>query len=93
MPSYQQHIIYLACFVNQCEAVNASLFDLIVRTTLPLSINMDAVRMPRNGMIHGAQIVLPALPDGGLEIVAGIEEQFLERLLLDPILMKFAVPR
>jgi hypothetical protein len=53
---------------------------------------IEAVRMPRIGMIHGAQVVLPVLPNGGVEVMAGIEGEFLERLLQEPILRRFAVP-
>lgn len=57
-----------------------------------LGDKIGAVRMPRVGMLHGGQIVLPVLPNGGVEIAAGIEGEFLGRLLEDPILRKFAVP-
>lgn len=57
-----------------------------------LGNRIEAVRMPRIGMIHGAQIVLPVLPNGGVEIMAGIEGEFLDRLLQDPVLKRFAVP-
>jgi hypothetical protein len=36
--------------------------------------------------------VLPVLPNGGVEVMAGIEGEFLERLLQEPILRRFAVP-
>lgn len=53
---------------------------------------IEAVRMPRIGMIHGAQVVLPVLPNGGVEVMTGIEGEFLDRLLQDPVLRRFAVP-
>ncbi|KAL4811208.1 transferase family-domain-containing protein [Aspergillus unguis] len=54
---------------------------------------IDAVRVPHVGCINGLQVVLPVLPDGGMEVVVGVEESCLDRLLNDPLLNKFGVPR
>ncbi|ODM19637.1 hypothetical protein SI65_04622 [Aspergillus cristatus] len=52
-----------------------------------------AVRTPSVGAINGLQIVLPPLPDGGVEILIGVEERCLGRLLEEPLWMKYAVAR
>ncbi|KAL4882849.1 transferase family-domain-containing protein [Aspergillus karnatakaensis] len=54
---------------------------------------IESVRVPHVGCINGLQVVLPVLPDGGMEVVVGVEESCLERLLNDPLLNKFGVPR
>ncbi|CAG7915745.1 unnamed protein product [Penicillium olsonii] len=56
-----------------------------------LGKNIDAVRTPSVGAINGAQIVLPVLPDGGMEVLAGVEETCLDRLLNDSLLGKYAI--
>ncbi|PIG85466.1 hypothetical protein AARAC_007094 [Aspergillus arachidicola] len=58
-----------------------------------LGYKIDAVRSPHVGIIHGLQVVLPAPPDGGVEILVGVEESCLDKLLQDPLWMKYAVPR
>lgn len=54
---------------------------------------IEAVRAPDVGVINGAQIVLPVLPDGGIEVLVGVERSCLHRLVLDPLWMRFAEPR
>lgn len=58
-----------------------------------LGHNIGAVRSPHVGIINGLQVVLPAPPDGGMEILVGVEESCLDKLLQDPLWMKYAVPR
>ncbi|KAJ1709591.1 alanine--tRNA ligase [Aspergillus flavus] len=58
-----------------------------------LGHNIGAVRLPHVGIINGLQVVLPAPPDGGMEILVGVEESCLDKLLQDPLWMKYAVPR
>jgi hypothetical protein len=45
------------------------------------------------GIINGLQVVLPALPDGGVEVLVGVEESSLERLLSEPLWTRFAEAR
>jgi hypothetical protein len=58
-----------------------------------LGNRIEAVRMPHVGVINGLQVVLPVLPDGGMEILVGVDEGCLDRLLTDPLFTKFGVPR
>ncbi|KAJ5544449.1 Transferase [Penicillium sp. DV-2018c] len=58
-----------------------------------LGNNVQAVRTPHVGLINGGQVVLPALPDGGMEILVGVEESCLDRLLKDPLFTKYATAR
>lgn len=53
--------------------------------------NIEAVRVPHVGCINGAQVVLPVLPNGGMEILVGVEESRLDRLLNNPLFTKFGV--
>ena len=54
---------------------------------------IDAVRAPHVGVINGLQVVLPVLPDGGMEILVGVKEDCLDKLLHEPRWTKFAVAR
>ncbi|KAF9890781.1 hypothetical protein FE257_005351 [Aspergillus nanangensis] len=54
---------------------------------------VESVRTPSEGVINGLQVVLPVLPDGGMEVLVGVEEGCLDRLLHDPLWLKYAVPR
>ncbi|KAJ5731189.1 uncharacterized protein N7483_005697 [Penicillium malachiteum] len=58
-----------------------------------LGHRLDALRVPVNGLVNGMQLVLPMLPDGGMEVLIGVEEHNLDRLLNEPGLREFAVPR
>ncbi|OJJ97389.1 hypothetical protein ASPACDRAFT_53627 [Aspergillus aculeatus ATCC 16872] len=58
-----------------------------------LGHRIEAVRVPHIGCINGAQVVLPVLPDGGMEILVGVEESCLDRLLTDPLFTKYGVAR
>ncbi|ROW03019.1 hypothetical protein VMCG_05818 [Cytospora schulzeri] len=55
--------------------------------------NIQAVRSHSVGVINGLQVVLPELPDGGLEVLVGVEESCLDRLMNEPTWNKFAVAR
>ncbi|KAJ5779902.1 hypothetical protein N7457_007622 [Penicillium paradoxum] len=59
----------------------------------PLLGNIQAVRVPHVGCINGGQVVLPLLPNGGMEILVGVEENCLDRLLNDPLFTKYGVAR
>ncbi|KAL1997859.1 hypothetical protein VTN02DRAFT_551 [Thermoascus thermophilus] len=51
---------------------------------------IDAVRAPHVGVINGLQVVLPVLPDGGVEVLVGVEAGCLDRLLREPLWTRFA---
>ena len=50
---------------------------------------IQAVRSPDVGVINGGSLVLPKLPQGGIELIIGVESKCLPRLLADPFLAKF----
>lgn len=54
---------------------------------------IDSVRAPYVGVINGLQVVLPVLPDGGIEVLVGVEVSCLDNLLHDPLWTKFAEAR
>ncbi|CAG8232326.1 unnamed protein product [Penicillium salamii] len=58
-----------------------------------LGHNMTSVRMPGNGPLNGIQIILPMLPDGGMEVLIGSDTSLLDKLLNEPHLKRFAVAR
>ncbi|KAF5679228.1 enoyl-hydratase isomerase family [Fusarium heterosporum] len=58
-----------------------------------LGDRIGAVRCPNTGILPGCHVVLPALPDGGVEVVFGTEGELLPKVLEDPLWMKFAEPR
>ncbi|KAJ5971521.1 Transferase [Penicillium vulpinum] len=58
-----------------------------------LGNNIEAVRVPHLGCINGCQVVLPVLPNGGMEILVGVEGSSLDRLLNDPLFTKYGVAR
>ncbi|CAG8121308.1 unnamed protein product [Penicillium salamii] len=58
-----------------------------------LGHNMTSVRMPRDGLPPGIQIILPMLPDGGMEVLIGSDTSMLDKLLNEPHLKRFAVAR
>lgn len=51
---------------------------------------IEAMRAPHVGVINGLQVVLPPLPDGGMEILVGVESSCLDKLLHEPLWTKFA---
>ncbi|KAF6792698.1 hypothetical protein CMUS01_16137 [Colletotrichum musicola] len=75
----------------QTSWANFSLYD--VQWGPALGDTIRAVRSPHVGVINGAQVVLPMLPDGGMEMLVGVEASCLDRLLREPLWMKFAMPR
>ncbi|KAI8294548.1 Acyltransferase BOA11 [Colletotrichum sp. SAR11_59] len=75
----------------QSSWVNFSLYD--VQWGPSLGNSIQAVRSPHVGVINGLQVVLPILPDGGMEILVGVEANCLDRLMHEPLWMKFAEPR
>ncbi|KAF3764073.1 hypothetical protein M406DRAFT_62611 [Cryphonectria parasitica EP155] len=56
-----------------------------------LGSTVQAVRSPDVGVINGCQVIFPAPPEGGLEVLIGVEEGCLDKLLHDPLWNKFAV--
>ncbi|KAK6214641.1 hypothetical protein LQW54_004149 [Pestalotiopsis sp. IQ-011] len=54
---------------------------------------IQAVRSPSLGVINGLQVIFPVLPDGGLEVLVGLEENCLDKLLHEPLWNKFATAR
>ncbi|RDW66612.1 hypothetical protein BP5796_09361 [Coleophoma crateriformis] len=56
----------------QSSGANFALYDLDWGHALGNKI--QAVRSPSNGVINGLQVILPTLPDGGLEVLVGVEE-------------------
>lgn len=51
---------------------------------------IDSVRAPHVGVINGLQVVLPILPDGGIEVLVGVEANSLDKLLHEPLWTRFA---
>ncbi|KAI2616872.1 transferase family-domain-containing protein [Hypoxylon sp. NC1633] len=51
--------------------------------------NILAVRSPDIGIINGGSAVLPVLPDGGIEMLIGVEAKCKARLMADPLLSKY----
>ncbi|KAJ4249829.1 hypothetical protein NW762_012172 [Fusarium torreyae] len=54
---------------------------------------IEAIRCPNTGILPGTHVVLPTLPDGGVEVVFGTEGALLEKVLKDPLWMRFAEAR
>lgn len=54
---------------------------------------MTSVRMPGNGPLNGIYIILLMLLDGGMEVLIGIDTSYLDKLLNEPHLKRFAVAR
>ncbi|KAK6209737.1 hypothetical protein QIS74_11321 [Colletotrichum tabaci] len=75
----------------QTSWVNFSLYD--VQWGPVLGDKIQAVRAPHVGVINGLQVVMPILPNGGMEIMVGVEKNCLDRLLHEPLWMKFAEAR
>ncbi|QGI83687.1 unnamed protein product [Fusarium fujikuroi] len=69
-------------------------FDLATVEWGPLlGDRIEAIRCPNTGILPGCHVVLPTLPDGGVEVVFGTEGRLLQKVLDDPLWMRFAVPR
>jgi hypothetical protein len=58
-----------------------------------LGHRVQAVRTPHDGIAHGLQVVLPRLPDGGMEVLVDVDEKCMDKLLKDPLFRKFAIAR
>ncbi|KAH7177026.1 transferase family-domain-containing protein [Dactylonectria macrodidyma] len=54
---------------------------------------IESIRAPHVGVINGLQVALPPLPDGGMEIMVGVESSCLDKLLHEPLWNKFAKAR
>ncbi|KAJ9133262.1 Enoyl-hydratase isomerase family [Pleurostoma richardsiae] len=79
---------------NHCVQTSWANFELYgLEWGAALGGKIQAVRAPSVGVINGLQVALPVLPDGGMEILVGVEESCLDRLLHEPLWMKFAQPR
>ncbi|KAF5980221.1 trichothecene 3-o-acetyltransferase [Fusarium coicis] len=69
-------------------------FDLAPEEWGPmLGDRIETIRCPDTGILPGCHVVLPTLPDGGVEVVFGTEGKLLQKVLDDPPWMRFAVPR
>ncbi|KAM0231783.1 hypothetical protein ACHAPO_008364 [Fusarium lateritium] len=69
-------------------------FDLATVEWGPLlGDRIEAVRCPNTGILPGTHVVLPALPNGGVEVVFGTEGELLQKVLEDPLWAKFAEAR
>lgn len=55
-----------------------------------LGDKVQAVRSPEVGVINGLQITLPSPEKGGLEVIIGVEDKCLPKLLHDPLWNKYA---
>ncbi|GIK00978.1 hypothetical protein Aspvir_005008 [Aspergillus viridinutans] len=58
-----------------------------------LGDRVEAIRTPHVGVVNGLQVMLPRLPDGGLEVLVCVEGNCLDKLLKDPLFTKFTVAR
>jgi ABC-type antimicrobial peptide transport system permease subunit len=69
-------------------------FDLATMEWGPLlGDKIEYVRCPNTGILPGCHVVLPTLPNGGVEVVFGTEGELLQKVLEDPLWAKFAKPR
>ncbi|KAH8892183.1 trichothecene 3-o-acetyltransferase [Thozetella sp. PMI_491] len=75
----------------QTSWVNFTLYD--IDWGHALGNNIQAVRSPSCGVLNGLQVIFPILPDGGLEVLVGVEDSYLDRLLCEPLWNKFAKAR
>lgn len=75
----------------QTSWINFKLYDLDWGKAL--GDRIQAVRSPSVGVINGLQVILPALPDGGIEVLVGVEQTCLKKLLVEPLWNKFAIAR
>lgn len=51
------------------------------------------MRCPDVGVINGCQVAFPTTLDGGLEVLIGVEQTCLDKLMHDPLWTKFAEAR
>ncbi|KAL4875382.1 hypothetical protein BJY04DRAFT_202113 [Aspergillus karnatakaensis] len=77
-----------------CMQTSWSTFNLYsVEWGAVLGHRIEAIRTPHDGIAHGIQVVLPKLPDGGLEVLVGVESSCLDALLNEPFFRRFAAAR
>ncbi|OKL56976.1 hypothetical protein UA08_07781 [Talaromyces atroroseus] len=77
-----------------CVQSSWATFDLYTLDWGPaLGGRIQAVRSPSVGIINGLQVVMPPPPEGGMEILVSVEASCLEKLLTEPLWMKYAIPR
>lgn len=55
-----------------------------------LGEKVQAVRSPEVGVINGLQITFPTPAQGGLEVLIGVEDKCLDKLLHEPLWNKYA---
>lgn len=58
-----------------------------------LGDKIQAMRCPDVGVINGLQIPFPPLPNGGVEVLVGVEENCVDELLHEPVWNQHAVLR
>lgn len=58
-----------------------------------LGDKVEAIRCPNTGILPGCHVVLPTLPDGGIEVVFGTEGKLLQKVLDNSLWMEFAEAR
>ncbi|KAL1868529.1 hypothetical protein Daus18300_005963 [Diaporthe australafricana] len=82
---------FLDCPGLSCSQTSWAKFELYGLEWGPaLGDRIKAIRSPSNGILNGLQIMMPELPDGGREMLCGINEDDLPTLLDDPIWTKYA---
>ncbi|KAL2289068.1 hypothetical protein FJTKL_02896 [Diaporthe vaccinii] len=82
---------FLDCPGLSCSQTSWAKFELYGLQWGPaLGDRIRAIRSPSNGILNGMQIMMPELPDGGREMLCGVNEEDLPRLVADPIWRKYA---
>lgn len=82
---------FLDCPGLSCFQTSWAKFELYGLQWGPaLGDRIRAIRSPSNGILNGMQIMMPELPDGGREMLCGVNEEDLPRLMADPIWRKYA---
>lgn len=85
---------FLDCPGLCCSQTSWAKFELYGLQWGPaLGDRIKAIRSPSNGILNGMQIMMPELPDGGREMLCGVNEEDLPRLMADPVWRKYAEPR
>ncbi|KAK7739577.1 hypothetical protein SLS63_001923 [Diaporthe eres] len=81
---------FLDCPGLSCSQTSWAKFELYGLQWGPaLGDRIRAIRSPSNGILNGMQIMMPELPDGGREMLCGVNEEDLPRLMADPIWRKY----
>ncbi|KAK2605382.1 hypothetical protein N8I77_008221 [Diaporthe amygdali] len=82
---------FLDCPGLSCSQTSWAKFELYGLQWGPLlGDRIKAIRSPSNGILNGMQIMMPELPDGGREMLCGINEEDLPSLIADPIWRNYA---